>query len=72
MDNKENVLKIISLEGEQIKLRHCNLRGEEIEEWLKVIEDAIKQQLQHLIQKCLADYEKEETSVSQWVTNHAS
>ena len=42
IDQKDNVLSMISQEGEHSRLRYCNFRGEEIEEWLKSLEDSMK------------------------------
>lgn len=54
---------MISSEGERCKLRHCNFRGEEIEEWLRNLEDDMHKTLNNLCRLALIDYEKEETSV---------
>ena len=41
IDLKDNILAIVSREGEHFKLRSCYFRGDEIEDWLKSLEEAM-------------------------------
>ena len=41
----------------------CSFKSDEIEDWLKLLEESVIQSLQSFVRFCLIDYEKEETQV---------
>jgi dynein heavy chain, axonemal len=41
-DLKDSVMGIVSREGEICKLRGCYLRGEEVEEWMRILEEQMQ------------------------------
>ena len=71
-DLKDSVMGIVSREGEICKLRSCYLRGEEVEEWMKLLEEQMQQSVIYYIRQAIMDYDKDETLIQQWVLNHNS
>ena len=79
-DNKEMIVAMlsgnpppfkISAEGESVPIKQCNFRGE-VEEWLKILEDSMKNSIKSVMRTALLKYENEDTHRSKWVLEYPS
>lgn len=72
LDGKDNALCMVSAEGESVKLRRCSFRGEEVEEWLRLVVEQMRESLKQLVRSAFASYEKEETQFTKWILDFPS
>ena len=52
-------------------IKQCNFRGE-VEEWLKILEDSMKNSIKSVMRTALLKYENEDTHRSKWVLEYPS
>lgn len=53
-------ISMISNEGEVVSLRNCSLRGTEVEEWMKALEESMKHSLKICVRSAMISYDNEE------------
>jgi dynein heavy chain len=70
-DNKESIVAMLSAEGESVPIKQCNFRGE-VEEWLKILEDSMKNSIKSVMRTALLKYENEDTQRGKWVLEYPS
>ncbi|KAL4466850.1 hypothetical protein ABPG74_010447 [Tetrahymena malaccensis] len=71
-DHLDTAVGMISAEGEKVVLKGYQARGEEVENWFKDLEEAMKNSLRYVMRSALLKYDDEDTQRSQWVISFPS
>jgi dynein heavy chain len=59
---------MVSAEGEVVNLKNCVLRGGEVEEWMRIVEEQMRYSLKIATRTSLIHYENEDRK--DWVLKH--
>jgi dynein heavy chain len=67
--DKENISGVLSAEGEKLEFRHFALRPgqNEVEDWLRLIEEQMRASLKHTLKTCIHKYEYEDIQRTSWI-----
>lgn len=68
-EEKTTGLSMVSMEGEQVPLKSCSMRGGEVEEWMRTIEESMQYSLKIATRAALIGLEYDERK--DWITKHA-
>ena len=68
---KDSATYLISQDGEEAALKHCNFRGE-VEDWFRALEESMRVSIRMHMKSSLYRYENDEVKRTDWLNESTS